>query len=72
MGHSSKSIFISQMFIKLSEDEAQAIYWHMSGFDISQYSTINDMSLTYQNNLLAFILHQADMKATYILENERY
>ena len=72
MGHGGKSVFIIQQFIKLSTEEAQAIFWHMGGFDISPYQTLGEMGTTYENNLMAFLLHQADMLSTYFLENENY
>lgn len=72
MGHGGKSVFIAQQFIQLSPEEAQAIYWHMGGYDISNYNTLNELSAAYTSNLLAFLLNQADMKATYITENEKY
>lgn len=72
MGHGGKSIFIIQQFIKLTPEEAQAIFWHMGAYDTSQYMTWNELGKAYENNLLAFLLHQADMKATYLSENENY
>ncbi len=72
MGHGGKSVFMLQKFIDLSTEEALAVYWHMGGYDISQYSNVNELGKAYENNLLAFLLHQADMMATYVVENERY
>lgn len=72
MGHAGKSIFIVQQFMQLTPQEAQAIFWHMGAYDTSTYNTWNELSQAYNGNLLAFILHQADMMATYITENENY
>lgn len=72
MGHAGKSLFIIQKFIDLSTEEALAIYWHMGAYDTSNYNTYDEMSQAYGDNLLAFLLHQADMFATYILENDSY
>lgn len=72
MGHGGKSVFIAQQFIKLHVFEAQAIFWHMGAWDISPYMTLNELSQSYEMNLLALLLHQADMKATYLVENENY
>ena len=72
MGHGGKSVFIAQQFIKLTVDEAQAIFWHMGAWDISPYMTLNELSQSYETNLLALLLHQADMKATYLVENQNY
>lgn len=72
MGHGGKSVFIIQQFIQLTPEEALAIFWHMGGFDISNYNTLNEMGQTYNENLLAILLHQADMMATYVVENPEY
>lgn len=72
MGHGGKSVFIIQQFIKLTPEEAQAIYWHMGAYDTSPYNTLNELGKSYEMNLLAFLLNQADMMATYIAENPNY
>lgn len=72
MGHGGKSVFIIQQFIKLTPEEAQAIYWHMGAYDTSPYNTLNELGRSYEMNLLAFLLNQADMTATYIAENPNY
>lgn len=72
MGHGGKSVFILQQFIKLTPQEAQAIFWHMGAYDISNYMTLNELGSAYECNLLAFLLNSADMKATYIVENSNY
>ena len=70
MGHASKSVFIIQNYIKLTPQEAQAIYWHMGPYDLSDYSNANEMGNAYTKNTLAFKLNMADMMSTYILEND--
>lgn len=72
MGHGGKSVFIIQQFIKLTPEEAQAIYWHMGAYDTSPYNTLNELGKSYEMNLLAFLLNQADMMVTYIAENPNY
>ena len=72
IGHGGKSVFIIQQFIKLTPEEAQAIYWHMGAYDTSPYNTLNELGKSYEMNLLAFLLNQADMMATYIAENPNY
>lgn len=72
MGHAGKSVFIIQQFIQLTPQEAQAIYWHMGAYDTSAYNTWDEMSKAYNANLLAFLLHQADMMTTYISENPNF
>ena len=72
MGHGASSVFHAMQYIELTPEEAQAIYWHMGAFDISQYSTVSDMSDTFSENTLAFALHMADMISTHVTENEKF
>lgn len=72
MGHGGKSVFLLQTFMDLTPQEALAIFWHMGSYDFSPYNTANECGQAYTNNLLAFLLHQADMMTTYIVENELY
>lgn len=70
MGHSAKSLYTAMQYITLTNVEAAAIYWHMGPYDTSTYSSWNDNSKSWNDNLLGFLLHSADMAATYILENK--
>ena len=70
LGHGAKSLSTLQDFITLKDYEKEAIYWHMGAFDLGQYNNINDLSKTFEENPLAFLLHIADMCVTYIIENE--
>lgn len=70
MGHAGKSVFLAQKYIELSDDEAQAIYWHMGAYDKSEYNSFNEMGKAFEVNSLAYKLHTADMMSTYVLENE--
>jgi hypothetical protein len=72
MGHGAQSVYYLQKFIQLTEIEAQAIYWHMGAYDISPYSSLANCSETFKWNPLAFLVHRADMAATYITENEAF
>ena len=69
MGHGAKSAILVSQYINLKPEEMEAIYWHMGSTDLGTYSTITNMSETYNKNTLAFLLHMADMAATYITEN---
>ena len=71
LGHGAKSLSTLQDFITLKDYEKEAIYWHMGAFDLGNYNTVNDLSKTFEENPLAFLLHIADMCVTYIIENER-
>lgn len=72
MGHAALSLHIIEKFVHLDDVEAQAIYWHMGAYDLSQYSTVGNLSESFKRNILAFALHMADMTATYIDENELF
>jgi hypothetical protein len=72
MGHGSQSVFYLQKFIQLTEAEAQAIYWNMGAYDISPYATLAACSETFKWNPLSFLVHRADMAATYVVENEAF
>lgn len=58
-GHGSKSVYLAQKYIKLTDDEAVAINNHM-GFADNQY-----VSQVYENSALAWALHVADELATF-------
>ena len=68
--HGAKSLSILQDFIKLEDYEKEAIFWHMGAYDLGQYNTMNDLSATFEENKLAFLLHIADLVATYIVESK--
>ena len=72
MGHGAKSVFYLQKFIQLTEVEAQAIFWHMGAYDISPYASLNGLSSAFETNQLVFLIHRADMAATYAVENENF
>lgn len=72
MGHGAKSIYFLQRFIQLTPVEAQAIFWHMGAYDISPYANLNGCGAAFETNPLAFLIHRADMAATYVVENENF
>lgn len=64
-GHGSKSVYFIQDCMHLNIDEAAAINCHMG------FTKDNDMravSQVFEHNNLAFLLHSADMAATFIDE----
>lgn len=67
LGHGAKSMFLVQSFVKLSVEEAQAIYYHMGLADLS-YNEKLGCSGCFKHNKLALLLHIADMKASWIDE----
>ena len=72
MGHGAASVYTVQKFIDLNDFEAQAIFWHMGAYDISNYMSLNGLGSAYEKNTLAFALHRADMMATYVIDNEHF
>lgn len=65
-GHGSKSVFLVQRFMDLSEEEAVAINCHMGFSDRS--SGDYNVGNAFQQYPLAWLLHVADESATYIRE----
>lgn len=65
-GHGSKSVFLVQRFMELTEEEAVAINCHMGFADRSP----GDYSLggAYEQYPLAWLVHVADESAAYIRE----
>lgn len=65
-GHGSKSVYLAQRYMPLTEAEAVAINCHMGAWD----RTPDDRSLggAYENYPLAWLVHVADESATYIRE----
>lgn len=70
MGHGAASVYAVQKFMDLEDFEAQAIFWHMGAYDISNYMSLNGLGNAYERNTLAFALHRADMMATYVTDNK--
>ena len=62
-GHGSKSVYLTQYFIKLTPEEAVAINCHMGAYDGNK-----DVGRAYEHFPLAWMLHVADESAAYIKE----
>lgn len=67
-GHGEKSVYMLAGFIKLSREEAMAINWHMSGFDMRVKGGSFAISDAYYKYPVAVMLAMADMMATYLDE----
>ena len=67
-GHGSKSVYLAQKYIELTEEEAVAINCHMGPWDRNpgDYSLGN----AYEQYPLAWLLHVADESATWIREKK--
>ena len=64
-GHGEKSVYLINKFMKLTDEEAQAIRYHMSSW---KHDDIPSVGKVYAANPLAFFLHVADEMATYLDE----
>ena len=64
-GHGEKSVYLINKYMKLTDEEAQAIRYHMSSW---KHDDIPSVGKVYAANPLAFFLHVADEMATYLDE----
>lgn len=62
-GHGEKSVFMIERFMRLTNEEAFAIRYHMG-----EYSDPNT-GKAFEKYPLALLLHQADERATFLKEN---
>ena len=67
-GHGEKSVWMIERYMRLTEEEAVAIRWHMGGFDDAARGGCKAISEAYDAYPLAVKLHMADLAATYLLE----
>ena len=63
-GHGEKSVIMIEQFMKLTDEEIMAIRWHMVAYSGQQ--DWNTLASAYNMFPLALLLHQADMRATYL------
>lgn len=68
-GHGEKSVFILNNFIKLKPEELMAIRWHMGFTEPKEnWNTLGNAIRKYP---IVLAVHEADLEATYLLEEER-
>lgn len=68
MGHGEKSMFMIERFVRLSKAEAMAVRWHMLWTEPKEcYNSIGKAIQLYP---LVLALNEADLEATYLLEEE--
>ena len=60
-GHGSKSVFLIERFLHLTDEEAVAVNCHMGCFEI------DNVGACYTQYPLAWLVHVADEAATYLL-----
>lgn len=70
-GHGEKSVFLIERFMRLKNEEAVAIRWHMGGFDDSARAGSFAIAHAYEKYPLAVKLHLADLEATYLYEQRQ-
>lgn len=68
-GHGEKSVFLIERFMRLKNDEAVAIRWHMGGFDDTAKAGSFAIAHAYEQYPLAVKVHLSDLEATYLCEN---
>ena len=66
-GHGEKSVYLLMKFVRLTDEEAQAIRYHMASY---KQNDVNDCGKVFERNPLAFFLHVADEAATFIDEGK--
>lgn len=67
-GHGEKSVYIISAFMRLTREEALAINWHMGEFDIRVQNGSYMISDVFYKYPVAFLMHLADLTATYLDE----
>lgn len=66
MGHGEKSVYLLlQHGVKLTEEEALAIRWHMGAFDNAVQGGCRDVSAAASRFPLVLAIQHADQQATY-------
>lgn len=72
-GHGEKSVFLAMRHIRLTDEEALAIRWHMSGYDDAARSYAGGLtqSAAFTKYPLAAALAIADMYDTYIIDRKK-
>ena len=68
-GHGEKSVFLIERFMRLKNDEAVAIRWHMGGFDDTAKAGSFAIAHAYEQYPLAVQVHLSDLEATYLCES---
>lgn len=69
-GHGEKSVYLIQCYMKLRNEEAMAIRWHMGGWDEAVRGGSYAINGAYDKYPLCAALHCADMMANYITEKK--
>ena len=68
IGHGERSVYLLNRHIKLTDEEALSIRWHMGPWTEKDYRT---MQLAMEKFPMVVLMQTADLMATYIDEGER-
>lgn len=63
-GHGEKSVFLISQFMRMTDEEALAIRWHMGPYDEAARGGSRGLSEAMAFSPLVYELHAADMRAT--------
>ncbi|MBQ9942585.1 MAG: HD domain-containing protein [Christensenellaceae bacterium] len=71
LGHGEKSVYMAMRYIRLTEEEAMGIRWHMGGYDDSAraYAGGQAQAAAFTKYPLAAAVAIADMYDTYIIDS---
>jgi len=75
IGHGEKSLYLITRFMRLTDDEAMAIRWHMGATEISVHISNSPQAYAYNdaiNRPLVRLIHCADMLTLTIEETKDY
>ena len=75
LGHGEKSLYLISKFIKLTDDEALAIRWHMGATEVSVHISNSPQAYAYNdaiNRPLVRLMHCADMLTLTVEEVKDY
>lgn len=70
-GHGEKSVFLIERFMRLKNEEAMAVRWHMGGFDDAVKGGCFALSNAFDKYPLAVKLHLSDLEASYLYEKRQ-
>lgn len=62
-GHGEKSVYLISRFIRLTDEEALAIRWHMGPYDQAAKGGSRELDAAMAFSPLVYALHAADMRA---------
>ena len=67
-GHGEKSVYLVSKYLKLTDEEAMAMRWHMSGWDSSSRGGEGAINSAFEKYPLCSLVAAADLMATYLDE----